>query len=642
MVAMQKVNSPQSTVYRKKKEREKRYYSIFKKICITIFFSFLFLWTVDCGLLTSYAADLNFEISVDDTVVPLGGSTQLKLHFYGTQDIAAPDVPDLDGFEVRYVGPSRSVSIVNRQVSLSVTHIYTLIPVEKGMHTIGPFTFEYEGREYASDLLKVEVVDRGTFAGSRQGPARGQRPAASKEDISGRLYLTMQVPRETVYVNEIIPMTIKLYVSDMGLKDIQYPTVSHEGFSMAKFDKPKQYRERDYNQNIFDVIEFKTTLFGTRPGEFTLGPAELDATRFTRKRRRGLRTMDSFFGDEFFDDFFDRYETHPVHLSSRPVDITVLPFPDEGRPESFNGTIGDFNFSLEARPREVKAGDPITLTMRVTGSGNFNTVTAPVMESAEGFKVYDPTVIDEKRGEKVFERVIIPTNSGVQRIPRISFGFFNPEREIYQVITRGSESVTVKKPDEEEELKIVEFQKGAPRRFVEEKLGKDIIYIKESAGGLRKIAPPLYRNKGFIAFLALPLFLLGILLASHRRIERIRTDSKYARMLHAPGRAKAGLREAQRLLKAGKQEEFYGSVFKTLQEYIGDKYQLAPGGITASIVDEYLKPGGIDEKVLSGLRGIFADCDMARYAASDLTRDDMRRTYAALRDVISHMQRHRG
>ena len=589
------------------------------------------------------SAAIKFVVTVDDQVISLGDSTQLKLNFYGTQDIVAPELPEMDGFEVRYIGPSSSVSIVNRQVSLSITHVYTLVPFEKGIFTIGPFTFEYEGREYTSDPVKIEIVKGPVLSRRRASRTREiAKTYETEEDISGRIYVTMQIPRDKVYINEIVPMTMKLYVNGMGLKDIQYPKVPHDGFSMGKYEQPRQYRERDYNDNIFDIIEFKTTLFGTRPGKFTLGPAELNAMRITRQRQRGMRSIDDFFGDDLFDDFFGRYQTHPIKLISKSVDIKVLPFPKEGKPDDFNGTIGNFNFELKAEPRDIRAGDPITLTMKISGNGNFDTVTAPILESHKGFKIYRPTAIEQTRDEKIFEQVIIPKTDEVTQIPKASFSFFNPQREIYQNIAKGLIPIRVTKPENEEELNIMEFEKGRPQTFVQEKIGRDLIYIKESSGKFKKKGSFLYKNLGYLLLHSIPFLILSFVFTIHSRSERLRTDERYARHASAPKKARAGLKEASRLLKQKKSGEFYSALFKTIQEYLGDRYLLAAGGITANIVDELLKDKGIKTDILDKLERLFADCDMARYAASQFGTKEMEETFGHLREIIDYMERHRG
>jgi len=80
-------------------------------------------------------------------------------------------------------------------------------------------------------------------------------------------------------------------------------------------------------------------------------------------------------------------------------------------------------------------------------------------------------------------------------------------------------------------------------------------------------------------------------------------------------------------------------LFLTMQEYLGDKFHLSSKGITISVIDEHLRKEGIAEEVLTRLRDIFRECDMVRYASSQLTRDNMRNSLMKLEEVIDYLQR---
>jgi preprotein translocase subunit SecB len=48
----------------------------------------------------------------------------------------------------------------------------------------------------------------------------------------------------------------------------------------------------------------------------------------------------------------------------------------------------DFEVSLNADPRELSVGDPISIEMNVSGSGNFDSLTAPALTTAGDWKTY--------------------------------------------------------------------------------------------------------------------------------------------------------------------------------------------------------------------------------------------------------------
>ncbi|MFA5363341.1 MAG: BatD family protein [Candidatus Omnitrophota bacterium] len=606
-----------------------------KRFCQILILSLIFTFSALSFAAVCFAKELSFEATVDRNKVSLGSSLQLALAFNNVQNMAALDFPPIDGFQARYLGPSTMMSIVNGKVSSSVTHNYVLLSTKAGNFKIGPFKLEYKGDTYTSNQLSVEVV-KGPVENTSQ-PGSPAEPQIT--DLNDRLFVTIQTKNKTAYVNEIIPVTIKLYINNLGVRDIQYPEFSHEGFSAGGFDKPKQYQEVYQGANC-DVLEFNTSIFGLRPGEFKLGPAHVKCNLITRKQaiQKPPFGSNNSFDADIFDDFFGRYEAHSLDLQSGDILFSVLPLPGENRPEDFSGTLGNFDLEVTISPREVKVGDPITLTMVVSGEGNFSIVGVPKLKSETGFKIYEPQ-IKQAGNQKSFEQIIMPMSEQIKEIPLVSFSFFDTQTGAYKTITRGPFPITIVKSEKEESKIIENKQFVAPALITEEKLGRDIVYIKDSPGRLRKKGEYLYKNKIFLVLQIIPLLLYLLTVIIYRRQKRFKTDLKYARQLLAPRKARAGIRQAKKYLEKSNAQKFYDALFDTLQEYLGDKFHLPSKGITSSIIDEQLGGNGIAEEVLVKLRDIFRDCDMVRYASSQLTREDMRASLNKLEEVIDYFQR---
>jgi hypothetical protein len=505
-----------------------------------------------------YASDIQLEVTVDRQKIALGEALQLNLTFQGTQNISAPAIDKIEGFQARYVGPSTMVSIVNGVVTSSITHVYNLIPLKTGTFTIGPFSVELQGKTLTSKPITIEVVS----APSRgQQPASGQtlpEPAPTKidaEELKDRIFLILSAGKRKAYLNEIVPLTIKLYVNRLGVRDIQFPVIETNDFSIEKFGQPKQYRE-EFGGVLYDVIEFSADMFAIKPGEFTLGPAKLNCNLVVRRAAQRRRSIfdDDFFGgafnDDIFNDFFGRYEAYPLELKSAALPITVLPLPQEGKPEGFDGALGNFQLNVEANPLSVKAGDPITLKMTVRGEGNFDSVKAPKLQSKDGFKVYDPQV-RQNENEKVFEQVLIPESEKVTHIPQINFSFFNTKTGQYEVLTHNPIPITVSKADETQ-TKLIELPQAQVKSAQKEELGRDIIYLKNSVGKLKRIGHYLYRSFGFWLFQIVSFILFMGIALFHFKQQKLSTDERYARRLQAPLKARKGRKEIERLLREGK------------------------------------------------------------------------------------------
>jgi hypothetical protein len=258
------------------------------------------------------------------------------------------------------------MSIVNGQTSSSITHVYTLLPVKVGTFKVGPFAFEYNGDAYSSNATDVEVVESKALLEEQPSPSGGPETT----DLSQRIFLAMQVKKNTVYLNEIVPVVIRLFVDRLGVRDIQYPQFGHDGFSAGEFSQPRQYRQA-VNGVTFDVVEFDTTIFGLKPGEFRLGPVQLPCNLIVKKqsRRQAPPNFDAFFNSDVFASLFGGTESYPLTLKSADIPMTVLPLPEEGKPEGFSGALGAFSFEATVSPTEVKVGDPMTLKAVVRGQG---------------------------------------------------------------------------------------------------------------------------------------------------------------------------------------------------------------------------------------------------------------------------------
>lgn len=590
------------------------------------------------GICLCFAKTVNFELSADRNRISLGQSAQLYLTFNDTQNMQAVNLPEIEGVQFQYLGPSTRMSVVNGQVSSSITHIYTILPLKTGIFKIGPLKLEHQANTYISNEIEIEVkegpIDRSTET---------EKQDIETTDINDKVFLIMPATNNEAYLNEIIPLTIKLYVNKLGLRDIQYPQVSHEGVSLAEFEQPKQYQETVNGIN-YEVIEFTSSIFGLKPGEFRIGPANLKCNLITRKetKRRSPFDSDDVFNSDIFDNFFGRYQAYPITLKSADIPITILPFPDEFKPKGFSGAIGDFDLEVTASPLEVKTGDPVTVKMVVRGEGNFSTVNTPKFNSENDFKIYDPQIKQEKY-QKIFEQILMPQNADIQQIPKVSFSFFNSKTNAYQTITKGPFPLKVSKPDKEEELKIVEPAAQNQKIIfkTEEKLGRDIVFIKAQPGKFSKKGAFLYKNIFFLYLHLIPLISFILIYILYQISLRLKNDLKFARQIQAPKKAKAGIRKASGYLKKENSKEFYDAVFQTLQEYLGDKFHLPDKGITISVLDDISKHNSIDAGILNKLRDIFRDCDAWRYAALETNKLKMAEMIKNLEDVIEYFQKYR-
>lgn len=125
----------------------------------------------------------------------------------------------------------------------------------------------------------------------------------------------------------------------------------------------------------------------------------------------------------------------------------------------------------------------------------------------------------------------------------------------------------------------------------------------------------------------------------HLKKQRLITDERYARRLRAPAKARKNIQEVNKLLRQDKTEEFFDAMFKTIREYLADRFHLPTGGITATTIEEIAREKGIANEVLEKIKSIFTDCDMARYAPAQFGQKRLEDIFQALKEIIDYLEK---
>ena len=80
----------------------------------------------------------------------------------------------------------------------------------------------------------------------------------------------------------------------------------------------------------------------------------------------------------------------------------------------------------------------------------------------------------------------------------------------------------------------------------------------------------------------------------------------------APKKARGGLQKAKAYLEKNEIESFYDALFKTLQDYLSGKLNMAKGNIAPEEIERRLSSVEPEEEVLKMFKEVFSACEMAR------------------------------
>jgi hypothetical protein len=165
--------------------------------------------------------------------------------------------------------------------------------------------------------------------------------------------------------------------------------------------------------SAFTVLEIETTWIPTALGKLDV-PAPI--LRFA-------------FATGFHDDTWTGRvpsDRHDAFVKGPPRTLSILPFPEQGRPPEFDGAVGHFTLQTEASPLELVAGGSLKLTIKILGDGNLELLHAPPIEALEGFKVLGQVDATTDKQQPTFVYDLAPESENVIAIPSISFAYFDP------------------------------------------------------------------------------------------------------------------------------------------------------------------------------------------------------------------------
>lgn len=586
---------------------------------------------------SSPAQDAVFSARVDRTTVALGEQFSLSftLENAGMGGGKNLQLPDLSPFHIMS-GPNQSTSMqfINGAVSSAVTTSYVLQPKEAGAFTIGAATIEAGGATLRSAPVKIEVV-KGQ-ARAQQAPA-GDGQSDLARQIGDNLFLRASVDRARVLQGEQITVTFRLYtrVSVASYGIAKNPTLT--GFWGEDIENPKTPQLTtetvDGKQYRVGVIR-KLALFPTQAGTLDISPMEVQTVVQVQARR----SADPF--DAFFRDPFGQNVNYTVQ--SAPLRITVDPLP-AGAPAGFAGAVGRFTMQVGTDRTTVPLNEPVTLTVKIAGTGNIKLLESPVLEIPPDFEQYPQKVSEVINrggpaisGSKTFEMLVVPRYPGAKVIRPVTFVYFDPRTRKYERITSPRIDLTV----EQGTTPAGPALAGGPREDVR-LISQDIRFVKIGDPDLRRsggVLPPL---PVVILLLLLPAAGTAGAFVYARRRTVLMSDAAAFRNRRALKVARAGLREAEQLLrKGGSSAALHAEVARALWTYLGHKLNVPQAEMSFDRADAELGGRGVARETAAELRALLERCEMARFAPGTSGREGLQQTYDEARRLIVTLERH--
>jgi hypothetical protein len=582
------------------------------------------------GLLAPAGYALAQEALAYETIQPshirLGESATLRVTSLSGELKNVP-LPAVSGLAFEEIGRSQGLEFVNGTSLPSSSILIRVTPQMAGIFSIPGLTPKSE--PVVLDVVSADDPNPSALGSRKPTPTRPlvattPLPKGVELKAGGAAFVHLVIPRHEVYVGESVPVDIEVGVRPGIVTSLNgLPTLNGGEFTLNNLSRQPERRDKVIDGSPFLVMTWHSVLAAVKPGDFSLS---VDTPLTVKINARSAEDMAfaAWLGGPFLQSMYNGIAPKEITIASPSSELKVLPLPTEGRPKDFSGAVGDFQVSTDISPAHAAAGDPVTLRLHVSGTGNFDRVEPSMFDHLDHWKTYPAkssfTQSDAVgyKGEKVFEQPLIAAQPGEQSIPGLDLSYFNPSTRRYERARTSPIKVTIAASLADSSLSAPAEAQGpngaAANQFVQG-LRPDHPQPRSVLSELR----PLYFQ---VPFLALPATLALILAGSWFAVRPnpARTTSKAAE------RALAQLAAAAR---RGDSSAFFDVARNALLQTFAARWQVPPEQVTFAELKSRLGMPGED------IERLFALADEAKYSDHEPGNTDFQRWLGLIRSQLT-------
>ena len=362
---------------------------------------------------------VSVEAKLDTNRVAFGDTVEYTYTLNGRAFGKTPDFSPLEqDFEILSKRQSAHTTLINGEFTAYASWVLALIPKKSGTLTVP--SIEFEGALSQPLTLEVSAQNSPVTAGDNRA-----------------LFLDAAVSKSSVYVQEQLIYTIRVFKGPVDLYDTSFTAPKIDSAIMEQLGDRRQYRST-VNGRPFDVIEFKYALFPQKSGELLIPPAELIANVFQSRSQ-------SFGGSPF--------NGKKVRRISPQIQVEVKPIPADYPTDQ--PWLPAKSLQLQERWSEplsqLKQGEPVTRSIVTEVDGLSPSQIPPiVIPDVAQAKIYpeegDAVSADTLEGlssKRTDNFAIIPTQSGTLDLPAIRINWWNVETDSLQSAELPARSIRI-------------------------------------------------------------------------------------------------------------------------------------------------------------------------------------------------------
>lgn len=585
--------------------------------------NFVIILCLSVCALTQAQVKFDAEVSREK----LGMNERLRVEFKINQNGDNFIPPSFDGFR-RIAGPNQSVSQswVNGKSSFNKTYTYFLQPLKRGKLTIGQAEITIDGEIYKTSPITVEVT------AAVDNPSETAEATPERKALDG-IHLVAEVSDSNPFLNEGIYVVYKLYVSPStdirNWRPLDNP--KYENFWSQNIDiKKLEVKNGEFAGKPYRYVELrKTILYPQKTGKLTIEPLTLSIAVEVPTNRRDI------FGRRL-------YETVDKTYSTKTRTINVKALPEEGKPSSFTGAVGKFDFGVSVDKNTLTAMESLQAEIQLNGQGNMSLFELPPLKTPNNIEIFEPEKKDNIRtiskgmiGTKKNIYTLVPQQSGKQIIPSLEFSYFDPSKNEY--VTINSQPISLEVEPNTSLSNTSTTNNNLPEKntnFIKGP-GSQFNFIALNTKLKNNDEERFFKSTSFwvLLYCAIALFLFFIVFSKIRSREGQSAGEANQRI--ANKLAKKYLSEAKSQQNSSK--AFYLALEKALHNYLKAKLRITTSELSKEKIEELLNKKGAKDTDITNFLRLLKNCEMARY--SPLSESEIDDDYQQAKNTLAQLDK---
>lgn len=560
--------------------------------------------------------------TVDRNVLTTGESLVLEVSVdAGSGAATAPQLPALAAFHLLDQSSATQIALADGKMSASTVYRYRLQPAVAGDLVIGPVQVTVDDQSYQTAPIAVQVSQG---SGQSQPATPGLAPShllAPLAQPGDDLFVEAAVDQVEPYVGQQVVYTFRFYeaLDALRLPSLFADQPSYQAPAMTGFWAEGDPEQTNYQATahgrVYNVTELRTHLFPTAAGEVTVEPAQL-----------------TFPGSPF---------QAGSTLQTDAIQVTVKPLP-AGAPASFGGAVGQFELQAAVDTSQTRVNEPVTWQVVLSGLGNLGTAADPIWPKVDGWRGFSggenatggKQTTGAVAGNRVFTRVLVPTQPGDFTLPPMEYSYFDPADAAYHTLTTDPIGVTVAPgpvaatndvPADDASATaddVASADDAATTASDPAPAGPGSEWaLKPIPAALRLAGRPLAAQPWYWTLWAIPMVaLVGGLSWRRWELARVRRAADRRRS-HAHARAQRALARARGAETA---DAKFAAAEQSLRDYLGAKLAIPATTLSGRAIAAKLQAHGVGPELAEQTAHCLHQAESGRYnpAASDRAQAD--------------------